>query len=48
MKIRWYHWLVYKLFRYYWNPILRKNYSLRKQLIKHMVEYDSRLTDFKT
>jgi hypothetical protein len=33
MKIRWYHWLVYRVFCYCWNPILRDNQRLRHEII---------------
>lgn len=45
MKIRWYHWLVYKLFRYFWNPILSRDHNTRKKIIKHMVDFDNNLTE---
>lgn len=45
MKIRWYHWLVYKVFRYFWDPILTENYGMRKKFIQHMVDFDNAQTE---
>ena len=33
MKIRWYHWLVHRVFCYCWNPILRDNQTLRREIV---------------
>lgn len=42
MKIRWYHWLVYKIWRYYWNPILRENKELRDELLRRIAGFDQK------
>jgi hypothetical protein len=42
MKIRWYHWLVYKIWRYYWNPILSENKELRHELLRHIAGFDKK------
>jgi hypothetical protein len=39
MKIRWYHWLLYRLFRWAWNPILRERPGMVKMLSGYMSAY---------
>lgn len=35
MKIRFYHWWVYKLYYWVWSPIYESNPHLLKQVVKH-------------
>lgn len=37
--IRWYHWLVYRLFRATWNPVLRRSPGICKGLGMALIEY---------
>ena len=39
MKIRWYHWLIYRLFRYFWNPILIDRPGMCEYLADCMKSY---------
>lgn len=39
MKIRWYHWLIYKLFYRMWNPIFRSNPHLTRYFVDYMEGY---------
>jgi|Laugrespbdmm15sd_2_1035082.scaffolds.fasta_scaffold09058_4 hypothetical protein len=36
MKIRWYHWMVYRLFRWVWNPIFEQNPQMTQFMVNHM------------
>lgn len=40
MKIRWYDWLVYRLFQWRWNPIMKNDTITRKAMIAWMEAYD--------
>lgn len=35
-KIRWYHWAIYRVFRWAWNPLLRDRPGTVLALSKHM------------
>lgn len=35
MKIRFYHWWIYKLYKYFWNPIYREKPILLQAQIDH-------------
>ena len=37
--IRWYHWAVYRLFRWVWNPILRRNRGICQGLGNALLYY---------
>ena len=39
MKIRFYHWWVYKLYYYFWNPIFMERPSMVKAYIDHAQEW---------
>ena len=36
MKIRFYHWWVYRLFYYFWNPILTQNPQLARYIANNI------------
>lgn len=40
MKIRWYDWLVYRLFQWRWNPILKRDAVTRKLLVAWIETFD--------
>jgi hypothetical protein len=33
-------WLIYRLFRYFWNPILKENHKLRMALAHNLYFFD--------
>jgi hypothetical protein len=39
-KIRWYDWLVYKLFYWRWNPILKRTPWMRKIFVNYLLAWD--------
>jgi hypothetical protein len=39
-KIRWYDWLIYRLFLRRWNPIFNRDRQLRKVFIAFFKAYD--------
>ena len=39
MKIRWYHWMVYRLFFTVWTPIFKNNPQLTRYFVDHMEGY---------
>ena len=39
MKIRWYHWMVYRLFHWVWNPIFEHHPHLTQYMITHMSQW---------
>jgi hypothetical protein len=39
MKIRWYHWLVYKLFYRMWNPIFKSRPDMAKFFVDYMNQW---------
>jgi len=36
MEIRWYHWMVYRLFHWVWNPIFEQNPQMTQFMVNHM------------
>jgi hypothetical protein len=38
-EIRWYHWAVYRLFRWFWNPLLRGSPGICRGLGKALLYY---------
>lgn len=36
IKIRWYHWMLYKVFFYVWNPILNQNPQMVRVILQHL------------
>ncbi len=39
MKIRWYHWTVYRLFWWTWNPILKTHPQMAAGMASHINQW---------
>lgn len=39
MKIRFYHWWIYKLYYKFWTPILEQRPDMVKEIIDHMLKW---------
>ena len=48
MKIRWYRWVIYKLWRRTWTPILIKNKWCRAAFTDSFLEYEMENSSFAT
>lgn len=40
VKANWFHWQIYKIFRYFWNPIFAANPSYRAAMITSFQFYE--------